>query len=130
MKITNKQYAQALFEALEDTVATDHDVVIENFIQVLRQRGDLREYEKIITEYEFLDKQKRGVTDVEIITASDTKFEKTLLENINKVVSQNIELKHKIDENLIGGVIIKADDTLIDGSVRNQLNNLRNTLIQ
>lgn len=128
MKFTNKQYAQALYEALQDTQAKDHDTVIENFVQILRQKGDLAQYEKIIAEYEIYDKQQRGITDVEVTTATEIKLNKSLIDDLNKVVGKDIELKQKVDSNLIGGVVIKAGDTLIDGSIKNHLNNLRDTL--
>lgn len=128
MKFTHKQYAQALYEALQDTKAKDHDIVIENFIQVLKAKGDLGEYERIIAEYEIYDKKMRGITDVEVTTATEVKMNKSLIEDLNKIVGQDVELKHKVDNSLIGGVVIKAGDTLIDGSVKNQLNNLRKTL--
>jgi F-type H+-transporting ATPase subunit delta len=44
------------------------------------------------------------------------------------MVGKNLELKKKIDESLIGGVTIKVDDTLIDASVKSQLDKLKNTL--
>jgi F-type H+-transporting ATPase subunit delta len=130
MKFSHKQYAQALYEAIQDTKAKDHDIVIENFIQILKVKGDLAEYEKIIAEYERYEKEQRGITDVEVTTASNVKMSKSLIDDLNKIVGKDIEIKQKVDNNLIGGVVIKAGDTLIDGSVKNHLNNLRNTLTE
>lgn len=131
MKFTHRQYAQALYEALQDTNTKNHDSVIENFISILRQKGDLGEYEEIVEVFEAYDKQQRGITDVELLTATpDTKISKSIVDELNSLVGNNIELKHKVDSNLIGGVVIKAGDTLIDGSVKHHLDHLRNTLIQ
>lgn len=130
MKFKPQQYAQALYEALQDTQAKDHDTVIENFIQVLKAKGDLSQYEKIISEYEIYEKQQKGITDVEVTTATEVKMNKTLIDDLNKLVGKDIELKHKIDSNLIGGVVIKAGDTLIDGSVKNQLEQLQKNLTE
>ncbi len=44
-------------------------------------------------------------------------FKKVLAEKIG----QSIELKEKIDKEIIGGVIVKLDDVVIDGSLRNKL---------
>lgn len=128
MKYTHKQYAQALYEALQDTTPKDHDTVIENFIQILKARGDLAEYEKIIAEYEVYDRDQRGITEVEVTTARETKVNKSLIDELNKIVGKDIQIKEKIDSNLIGGVVIKAGDTLIDGSVKHHLENLHKTL--
>ncbi len=128
MKFTHKQYAEALYEAIQDTQTKDHDVVIENFIQILKGKGDLSEYENIIAEYERYDKEMRGITDVEVTTAREITTNKSLIDDLNKIVGSDVAIKHKVDNNLIGGVVIKAGDTLIDGSVKNHLNNLRKTL--
>lgn len=130
MKFTHKQYAQALHEAITDTAPKDQDKVIENFIEILKQRGDLAEYERIIEAYEIYDREQRGITEVEVTTAGDTKVSKPILDELNKLVGKDIEIKEKVDQNIIGGVVIRAGDTLIDGSVRNQLNQLRENLIQ
>jgi F-type H+-transporting ATPase subunit delta len=50
------------------------------------------------------------------------------ISELNALVGKNLELKKKIDESLIGGVTIKVDDTLIDASVKSQLDKLKNTL--
>lgn len=128
MKYTYVQYAQALYESLQDTKPKDHDTVIENFIKVLAANGDLVEYDKIIAEFEIYDRTQRGIKEVEVTTAQDIKFNKPLLDELNHIVGKDIQLKQKVDENLVGGVVIKVDDTLIDGSIKRQLVNLEQEL--
>ena len=129
MKFNHRQYAQALHEALADTASKDQDKVIENFIEVLKAKGDLAEYEKIIAAYEVYDREQRGVTEVEVTTAEgSSKINKSLIDDLNKIVGSDIEVKEKVDSNLIGGVVIRAGDTLIDASIKNQLEQLQKNL--
>ncbi len=128
MKFTHQQYAQALYESLHDTNPKDYDRIIENFIQVLKSNGELAEYETILEHYEQYDKEQRGIKDVEMTTAMQTTVSKGLIDDLNKIVGSKIEVKQKIDQNLIGGVVLKVDDTLIDGSLRKKLQNLEDTL--
>jgi F-type H+-transporting ATPase subunit delta len=129
MKYTHKQYAQALYEALQDTKPKDQDIVIENFIQILKDKGDLAEYEKIIAVYEAHDREQRGITEVEVTTATGaTKLDKSFIDNLNEIIGKDIQIKEKIDSNLIGGIVIKAGDTLIDGSIKHHLDQLHETL--
>jgi F-type H+-transporting ATPase subunit delta len=130
MKFKAKQYAQALYEALQETKPKDQDIVIENFIEILKQKGDLAEYETIIAEYEVYDREQRGIKEVEITTAGGAQMNKSLINDLNEIIGADIEVKEKVDKNLIGGVVIKAGDTLIDGSIKNQLEQLRGNLIQ
>ena len=43
-------------------------------------------------------------------------------------ITEKTEIKTRVDESIIGGVVVRVDDTLIDASVRTQLNNLNNNL--
>lgn len=128
MRFTHEQYAHALYESFQDTKPKDHEKIIANFIEVLKANGDLSEYERIIDAFEVYDRQQKGIHQVEVTTAQDIELNKPLLNQLNEIVGGNIELKRKIDEKLIGGVVIKVDDTLIDGSVKRQLEHLENTL--
>lgn len=132
MKFTHTQYAQALHEALQDSSPKDQDTIIENFIEILKKKGDLAEYEKIITAYESYDKELKGIIDVEVTTASDTSLStnKAFIDKLNAIAGKDTAIQHKIDNNLIGGVVIKAGDILIDGSVKHDLENLHKTLTE
>jgi F-type H+-transporting ATPase subunit delta len=128
MKFSHKQYAQALHESLQDTSPKDHDKVIANFIDVLKNNGDLKDYEKIIKAYEDYDRQQRGVKEVEVTTARDIEVNKDMIRQLNAIAGSDAEVKRKVDGGLIGGVVVRVDDTLLDGSVKTQLNNLKKTL--
>lgn len=41
---------------------------------------------------------------------------------------QTVELKQQVDSTIIGGAIVEADHQVIDGSIRTQLEKLRNQL--
>ncbi len=128
MKFTHDQYARALYEALHEVKTKDHDRVIDNFIAVLKAKGDIREYAPIIEIYEELDRKEKEIEQVEVTTAGDIEVNAGLLKQLNVVAGKNIEVKKKIDENLIGGVVIKVEDTLIDGSIKEQLASLKRNL--
>src|SRR4051812_37993208 len=112
MRYTHQQYAQALYESIQDTKPKDHDQVIENFVDALKRNGDLAEYEAIVKVFEDYDRDQRGIREVEVTTTHDVKTSKGLLDHLNKLVGKNIEVKRKVDDKLIGGVVIKVEDTL------------------
>lgn len=55
--------------------------------------------------------------------------EQSLKSALQKRFSQNIKLNCHLDKNLIGGLVITAQDEVIDGSVRDKLNRMK-TLLQ
>lgn len=128
MKFSLPQYVVALYQTLHETKEKDHDKVIANFIEVLKHNGDLGHYEKIVNAYEDYDRKQRGVKQVEITTAHDDKLSKSIISELNEIVGKDIELKQKVDESIIGGLVLKVEDTLIDGSIKRQLSNLNDSL--
>lgn len=128
--ITSKQYAEALHEALSETDAKSHDLVINNFVKVLKANNDLDKYEKIINAYGDYVKSESTKVNAEIITARPMERNKDILETLNKLAGKDAQVTQKVDERLIGGVVIKVDDTLIDGSIKGQLSRLKKALSQ
>ncbi len=122
-----QDYAQALYEAVHEVRPEDHDKVLENFVAILNQNGDMAMYEQIETEYKKIDGAAHGIKQVEITSAHpiDTKG---LIKDLNKIIGEKMEVREKIDKDIIGGVVVRVDDTLIDASVRNSLNNLKNII--
>jgi F-type H+-transporting ATPase subunit delta len=127
-KITSKQYAEALFDAVAETAPHDHDKVLDNFVKILAQNGDLGKYDDIDSEFRKLKLESQGIKEAEVTVAREAELNHTIIAELNKVVKGKLELKQKIDESIIGGVVVRVDDTLIDASVRNQLNNLNHQL--
>jgi len=48
--------------------------------------------------------------------------------NLKKMTGQAVEVTVESDKGLLGGILIGVGDTLYDGSIKNQLNNMRNLL--
>ena len=132
MKFTAKNYAHALFESLSDTNPKDADKILDNFVKVLAENNDLRLFEEISSEFHRLELQKKGIKEVEITSASpiNKENEQMILHELNKIVKGDFEVKKKIDEKIIGGVMIQVDDKMLDATVKNQLEELKKDLMQ
>lgn len=130
MKHSAKQYASALMEVIETTNSKDHDQVLDNFVKVLAENNDLRLFEQIEEEFHKLELAKKGIKQVEVTSAHPiTKAnEQQIIHELNKLVRGNLDLKKKVDEGLIGGVVIRMEDQIIDASVKNNLQQLENEL--
>ena len=50
-KLTSAQYAQALYEAVHETNPKEHDLVMDRFVKILAQNGDLGKYDEIDAEF-------------------------------------------------------------------------------
>lgn len=132
MKFTAKNYAQALHEALETTAPADADKILDNFVQILASNNDLRMFEQVASEFHKQELARKGIKQA-VVTSAGTinqSNEQGILDALNKIVKSKVELDKKIDPNLIGGVVVQVDDLLIDGSVRSNLHELKESLSQ
>jgi F-type H+-transporting ATPase subunit delta len=80
--------------------------------------------------FEELKDKDEGVIEAEIIMAEqqDKKLVNNLLQSLEKRFNKKIEGKVVIDKSIVGGTKIIVGDTVIDASVRGQLDNLAYTL--
>ena len=128
MKITPKQYAISLHESTKKVDKVEIEKRIKKFVDILNKNNDLSLSGKIINEYNKFNRNLRGISKIEI--ASNDKLNSETLNKIIQKFKNQIEIKEKIDKSLIGGMVIKIDDSLlIDGSVKRKLEDLKKNLV-
>ncbi len=127
-KLTAKEYALALYDSVQETRTEDHNKLMDTFVKILAENGDLNLYDLIETEFRLLDLKDKGIAQVEITQANSAKTNPQLLVDLNRIIGEKLELTQKVDQKILGGVIVRVDDTLIDASIKTQLENLSDTL--
>ncbi|MEQ1637630.1 MAG: F0F1 ATP synthase subunit delta [Methylococcales bacterium] len=101
-----------------------------NFLKLLVQNGRLSLMPHIAAQFEHYKADHEGYVDVEVLTAfaftqeEQKKFASTLEKTLHKKVHINVT----IDKSLIGGVLVRAGDTVIDGSIKGQLQYMQKAL--
>ena len=68
--------------------------------------------------------EDEGGVEAEIISAYEVTEaqQKSIAKSLKKRLGRDVKLKVEIDRDLLGGIIVKAGDLVIDGSVRGRLN--------
>jgi F-type H+-transporting ATPase subunit delta len=76
-------------------------------------------------------KKHRGITESLLTTAVkvDPKLKKQITDLISEVFKTTVELEEIIDENIIGGFILRVDDSYIDASIKNKLRKIKKELM-
>lgn len=128
MSTTIQEYAQALHLALQESKPEDVDVVIENLVGVLKENNELDKYEAIVKEFEKLSLIAGEITEVEAVFAREATANKGILDELNSVVGPQMEIRSRVDNELVGGMVLRVDDTLIDASVKGSLDRLKEDL--
>ncbi|HLR16999.1 MAG TPA: F0F1 ATP synthase subunit delta [Alcanivoracaceae bacterium] len=73
---------------------------------------------------------EENALDVELVSATELAEEQVteLVSSLKKRLNKEVRVSTSVDERLIGGVLIRAGDTVIDGSVRGKLTRLAEQL--
>lgn len=128
MKLTAEQYAQALWEAVFQTAEKDHGLIVERFLHVLKQNGDINIWDKIENHFHELTLRQKGIHTAKLTTAREMDLEKHDLDKLNLLAGKKLEMQKHVNEGLVGGVVMQVDDTLVDASIKNQINKLSEEL--
>ncbi len=102
-----------------------------NFLRILLRNSRLTELSQINERFETVLEERSGVVNGEVSSAHELSApEKAELEqNLEKATGKDVRLTYKIDTELIGGVVTRIGSTVYDGSVRTQLEHLREELM-
>lgn len=126
-----KLIAQQRYEWL---VAMCTEVMIpagKNFLQLLAENQRLNLLPEVAELFEHYRTEQGRIINVKVTAVYP--LDKTEQENIAQVLKKRLQrdvtLEHHLDETLIGGMIIRADDQVIDSSLRTKLNRLRTALV-
>ena len=131
MKVTTRQYATALYQSTKDLKGAELTGALQGFVQLLAAKNSLRKIEEIIAHFKTQYNQAKGILPVTVTSAealSDAERKK-ISTTLGDLVDKKIELIEAVDPTLIGGVVIKIGDTVIDSSFKKHLQHLRNKLV-
>lgn len=116
-----------LLEVCGDTL----NALGQNFMKVLVANKRLNVLPQIARLYNELRAEAEKTVDAEVISAfplSDAQ-QSSLIEGLKRRLGREVKLTSKVDENLLGGAIVRAGDLVIDGSVSGQLDKLATSLM-
>jgi F-type H+-transporting ATPase subunit delta len=102
----------------------------QNLIKVLVEYGRLSILPAITSAFEELKAQEEGTLEAQIIAAAKPSAAETkdLVKRLEAKFGKKIEASVSVDPEIIGGIKIIVGDTVIDASVKGQLQNLAYTL--
>lgn len=102
-----------------------------NFLKVLLRNGRLGELSEINTRFAAELEARSGNIVAKITSSRDlTESERSeLATNLAELTGKNIKPTYFVDKEIIGGIVTQIGSTIYDGSVKTQLENLREELI-
>jgi F-type H+-transporting ATPase subunit delta len=103
---------------------------VRNIVLLLVRRGRIEQLPRVAAEFRRLDDRRNGLTHATATSAAPLGADeiRAITARLEAMTGDRIALETAVDPDLLGGVVVRVGDRLIDGSVRGRLERLRNQL--
>lgn len=135
MRITNDQYAKLLYEAFSSSNEKEKEALLIGIAESIKENRKQASLNNIENRYQAIKKKKSG--QLEGVVYSDEKMDKSQLESIKKAIAERkdisenlIELEDRVDSELLGGFVVKFENEIFDGSLKNRVDKIKQALIE
>ncbi len=119
-------------KVLQGLIAGKLNPLVSDFLFLILDKRRENFFLEIIEEYKKYADQAGNIIDAEVrsvVSLTDKDF-RQLAQRLAKATGKKVRLKNVIDTSLIGGIVVRIGDTVIDGSVTKKLSLLKNRLGQ
>jgi F-type H+-transporting ATPase subunit delta len=117
-------------ELLRPLFPKDAPAEVQNFVYLLATKNDMHLLPEIVSNVDRFAHRGMGVTVAKVTSAiALTDSEKRALETkLRKQFGDNLDFDYVVDKEILGGVIVRVGDKVIDGSVAGKLAALKEKL--
>jgi len=125
-KLTTEDETRLLLQLMGDDLNQDG----QNFVSVLAEYDRLALLPTIAELFELLKANHEKTMDVAVTSAFEVSDQQKsdLAVALQRMLQRDINVETEVDKSLIGGVVIRAEDTVIDDSVKGRLAKLSQVL--
>jgi F-type H+-transporting ATPase subunit delta len=111
-------------------VGADPELI--NFLALLIEKRRMPEIFRIRREFEELWKHENRRIDVTVTSAVelDPAVVSKIGEEIQRQTGQEVDLASRVDEDILGGVVLQVGNKVLDASIRSRLEKLRKSVAQ
>jgi F-type H+-transporting ATPase subunit delta len=104
--------------------------VMQNSLALMAEKRRLFVLPQLIDALRALLAEERGEMTADVISAKSLSEEQTskLAKTLSARVGKTVTINGTVDEDLIGGLVVKVGSQMIDTSIRARLNSLQNTM--
>jgi ATP synthase F1 delta subunit len=105
---------------------------LQNFLELLIEKHRMTEVFRIRRQFERLWKQENKLIDVTVTSAVelDPAVVEKIGEEIERQTERKVELVSRVDDEILGGIVLQVGNMVLDASIRNRLEKLRKSVAQ
>jgi len=110
----------------------DADPTFQNFLEVLLERHRMPAIFRIRARFEELWEEENRLLPAEVTSAIalDEQIVTSIGERIGEQTGRKVDLSSKVDPDILGGIVLRVGNSVLDASIRNRLNQLRKSVAQ
>ncbi len=125
--LTRHDAAELFIRACGDEIGDEES----NLLRILAENDRIDQLPMIAAEFRRLRDEAEGTIEADVISALPlSEAQKTAIANaLKKRLGRDVQLNCSVDEELVGGAVIRAGDLVIDGSAVEHLRQLSSTLV-
>ena len=115
----------------DEILGPDAQPLVRNLIGLLIERGRIGALPQLYATFHDRMLERQGIAVGEVTTAVPLGPEELAVvrQRLGVLLGKEIEIRTVVDPNIIGGIVARVGDQLIDGSVIGQLRKLRERLV-
>jgi len=114
-------------ERVLGSLTSGGDKLVANTLRLLLQKGRMTLVTDVRRELERLAAEAARVVEVEVTSAVPLgeAVERELIERVQRATGRRVRLEKRIDQDVIGGLVLRAGDVVLDASLRARVGQLR-----
>jgi F-type H+-transporting ATPase subunit delta len=103
-----------------------------NLISLLASRNIVPVMPDVVDQYQRLLDSHRGIEQAEIVSAVslDDQQQQRIAELLSEIAGTEVRVTARVDPEIIGGLLARVGDRLIDGSTRTKIQTMRRNLVE
>lgn len=108
------------------------DEKAENFVRVLAENDRLPLLPAIAELYTELSDEAQNIVEATVSSAFEVSAEQqaAIQDALSKKLGKTVKVDTEVDTSLVGGIVIRAGDMVIDGSIQNRVAQLAGALVK
>jgi F-type H+-transporting ATPase subunit delta len=98
-----------------------------NFLKLLIEKHRMPVIFRIRRQFELLWQEENRLLSVEVTSAVelDDEVAAQIRERVERQTGRKVELTRRVDDSILGGLVVRVSNMILDASIRNQLERLR-----
>jgi F-type H+-transporting ATPase subunit delta len=104
--------------------------LLANVLLLMLERGRFAAVPDLYQAYDALAIVEEGVVEVEVVSATELspETEKKIAARVQEATGRRVELARRVDPSILGGLVLRIGDVIVDGSVKARIRQLRRRL--